>query len=188
MRFRRVGATEDREVAVRIISATHRDLGEAVAKERFRLDLYHRLDVFHLEVPPLRERPEDLRALASLFARETARKLGRNLSGISDAAAEVLADYHFPGNVRELKNVMERAVILETSDQVQPESIILRGGGVPARRSFFAVEAEGKRPPSMETVERRYMARVLEHAGGNKTRAAKLLGVSVPTLRKKLDG
>ena len=187
MRFRRVGGTRDREVDVRVVSATHRDLGEAVAEERFRLDLYHRLDVFHLEVPPLRERSEDLLPLANAFVQETARRLGRTMQGISEQACDLLRSYTFPGNIRELKNVMERAVILEQRDQVHASSILLRGGMTHAAESFFSFEGDPQHPPPLAEVERAYVAHVLALVDGNKTQAARVLGVSIPTLRKKLD-
>ena len=190
MRFRRVGGTEDRSVDVRVISATHRDLAAAVESRSFRLDLYHRLDVFHLVVPPLRERREDVLEIASQFMIETARRLGRPLDRISKEAADALLAYDFPGNVRELRNIIERAVILETGKELGRRSIVLgRSGGTPEVHEAFlriALGADGE-PPSLRDVEKEYVTRVLEHVGWNKTRAAKLLGVSFPTVQKKIQ-
>lgn len=189
MRFRRVGGTQDRVVDVRVVSATNRDLARAVQDGAFRLDLYHRLDVFHLHVPPLRERPEDVVELATQFTVTFARRLGRPARGISDAAAAALRRYSFPGNVRELKNVIERAVILERGDLLTPESLVLGGAAVVAAEDpFFVVHAppEGD-PPTLREVEKAYVARVLRHAESNKTRAAKLLGITFPTIAKKIQ-
>ncbi|MCB9636331.1 MAG: sigma-54-dependent Fis family transcriptional regulator [Sandaracinus sp.] len=190
MRFRRVGGTQDRAVDVRVISATHRDLSAAVASKQFRLDLYHRLDVFHLQVPPLRERHEDVLALATLFMEETARRLGRGVERISKEAADALVAYDFPGNVRELRNVIERAVILETSSELTTRSIVL-GGRAPGgedESAFLRVElGDDGEPPSLREVEAAYVTKVLEHAGWNKTRAAKILGVTFPTIQKKIQ-
>lgn len=190
MRFRRVGGTQDRAVDVRVISATHRDLVAAVDAREFRLDLYHRLDVFHLHVPPLRERREDVLEIASQFMQNTARRLGRTLEGISEEAAQALLAYDFPGNVRELRNIIERAVILEREPVLGRRSIVLgRSASLPEAQAAFlrvALKEDGE-PPTLRDVEKEYVTRVLEHAGWNKTRAAKLLGVSFPTVQKKIQ-
>ena len=191
MRFRRVGGTQDRAVDVRVISATHRDLEGAVAERAFRLDLFHRLDVFHLVVPPLRERPEDILDLTEQFMTVTARRLGRRIESISAEAKEALQSYAFPGNVRELRNVVERGVILEKTNELTLRSIVL-GRGMPASEAqgeaFLRVDArEDGELPSLREVERDYVARVLEHTGWNKTKAAKILGITFPTIQKKVQ-
>ena len=191
MRFRRVGGTHDRDVDVRVISATHRDLGAAVEEGSFRLDLFHRLDVFHLSLPPLRERPEDILDLAEQFMTQTSRRLGRTIEALSKPAIAALKSYPFPGNVRELRNVIERAVILEKGRELDIGSIILGPGGLLTSHDedlFLKVrlDADGN-PPSLRRLERDYVARVLEHAGRNKTRAAKILGVTFPTIQKKIQ-
>jgi two-component system response regulator AtoC len=190
MRFRRVGGTQDRSVDVRVISATHRDLGSAVQDKQFRLDLYHRLDVFHLVVPPLRERREDVLEIATQFMRETARRLRRSVEEIAPDAAEALLAYDFPGNVRELRNVVERGVILETGPRLSARSIVLGHHGAPAEahEAFLQVELgpDGE-PPALRDVEKAFVTKVLEHAGWNKTRAAKILGITFPTIQKKIQ-
>jgi two-component system, NtrC family, response regulator AtoC len=191
MRFRRVGGTHDRDVDVRVISATHRDLRSAVDHGGFRLDLFHRLDVFHLALPALRERPEDIVDLAEQFMTATARRLGRPIERLSEAAIAALRAYPFPGNVRELRNVIERAVILEKGKELGEGSIVLRQGEPGADRdddAFFRVRlGPDEEPPTLREVERDYVARVLEHVGRNKTRAAKTLGVTFPTIQKKIQ-
>ncbi|MBX3248923.1 MAG: sigma-54-dependent Fis family transcriptional regulator [Myxococcales bacterium] len=193
MRFRRVGGTHDRTVDVRVISATHRDLAAAVEDRTFRLDLYHRLDVFHLVLPALRERPEDILPLAQQFMTMTSRRLGRPLKTIAKDAADLLLAYPFPGNVRELRNVIERAVILEPSAQLTRASIVLGPHGStppvgPGIDAFLRVDLDDAgAPPSLREVEAAYVARVLAYAGWNKTRAAKLLGVTFPTIQKKIQ-
>ena len=194
MRFRRVGGTQDREVNVRVVSATHRDLEGAVRDRAFRLDLFHRLDVFHLIVPPLRERPEDILELTEQFMTVTARRLGRTIDGIAPEAAEALQAYAFPGNVRELRNVVERGVILEKGRQLTLRSIVL-GRGMPAAddsdargEPFLRIDVkEDGEPLTLREVERAYVARVLEHTGWNKTKAAKLLGITFPTIQRKVQ-
>src|SRR5690606_22055505 len=153
------------------ISATHRDFDGAVAERAFRLDLFHRLDDFHLVVPPLRERPEDILDLTGQFMTVTARRLGRRLESISAEAKEALQSYAFPGNVRELRNVVERGVILEKTNELTLRSIVL-GRGMPASEAqgeaFLRVDArEDGELPSLREVERDYVARVLEHTGWN---------------------
>ncbi len=170
-----------------MISATHRDLAAAVDAKTFRLDLYHRLDVFHLEVPPLRERLEDILPLAAGFVAATARRLGRRTMEIGPAAQALLSGYDYPGNVRELKNVVERAVILETGSTLSASSILLKGGARPQGDAFFRVDLdEDGMPPPLRDVDQAYVNHVLEFADGNKTQAARLLGVSFPTLQKRL--
>jgi two-component system response regulator AtoC len=191
MRFRRVGGVQDRSVDVRILSATNRDLAAAVESSAFRLDLFHRLAVFQLEVPPLRERPEDILELARELTASTAQRLGRPIEGIARGAEQALRRYAFPGNVRELKNVIERGVILERGRTLSEEALGLGARPASARpgeRAFFAVQIpEGGDPPPLREVERGYVERVLQHVERNKTRAAKVLGITFPTISKKIQ-
>jgi two-component system response regulator AtoC len=191
MRFRRVGGVQDRSVDVRILSATNRDLAAAVDAGGFRLDLYHRVAVFQLEMPPLRARPEDLVELARELTASTARRLGRPIEGLSGAAEQAIRRYPFPGNVRELRNLIERAVILERGRTLSEESLGLGARPTAPRsgeRPFFAVSVgEGGDPPTLREVERGYVERVLQHVDRNKTRAAKVLGVTFPTIAKKVQ-
>ena len=189
MRFRRVGGVQDREVDVRVLSATNRDLAGAVGTGEFRLDLYHRLDVFHLDVPPLRERGADLIPLAEGFVAEFARRLGRPAPRLTEEAAAQLRSYAFPGNVRELKNVIERAVIIERGPTLTPDSLVLGGPAGPAFAArFFAADlGEDGEPPTLKDIEKAYVERILKLAEGNKTRAARMLGVTFPTIAKKIQ-
>jgi two-component system, NtrC family, response regulator AtoC len=186
--FRRLGGTRDLKVSVRVIAATNKDLAAEVKKGTFRLDLYHRLDVFHLRVPPLRERRDDILPLASHFLAlfsNRMRKPGLTLSGETE---RVLRGYDYPGNVRELRNLIERAVILSSDKTIGPESIVISG---PTRdtlvSAFFSIEADEQgRPPTLEALEKAYVQRLLTFAQGNKTQVARLLGVSYPTVAKKI--
>ncbi len=197
MSFRRLGGTRDHKVDVRVVAATNKDLPGEVQAGRFRLDLYHRLDVFHLRLPPLRERREDILPLARFFLSRFALRAGKSMRKLSAEAEQILHRYSYPGNVRELRNLVERAVILETGAEVSAESIVITsgapagfGGGVErdGRGPFFAIDAgEGGTPPTLEELERAYIIRLLEHAGGNRTQVARLLGVSYPTVAKKIQ-
>jgi two-component system, NtrC family, response regulator AtoC len=188
--FRRVGGTRDLVVDVRIIAATNRNLEEEVAAGRFRLDLFHRLDVFHLSLPALRERREDIPQLAPWLLERIAHRLARAAPRLSPEAERVLVAYDYPGNVRELRNVLERALILETGPQISAASLVL---GKAARvapagaEPFFAVPlGDDGRPPTLADLEKRYVERLLVHAGWNRTQVARLLDVSYPTVAKKI--
>ncbi|HZL16286.1 MAG TPA: helix-turn-helix domain-containing protein, partial [Polyangia bacterium] len=164
-----------------------------VERGAFRLDLYHRLDVFHIRVPPLHERPEDILPLATHFLARFATRMRKPAARFAPETERLLLAYDYPGNVRELRNVIERAVILSTKDVIEPDSIVLSG---PSRAgtqasvsapSFFAMDLDpGGRPPDLEGLERAYIARLLVFAGGNRTAVARLLGVSYPTVAKKI--
>jgi DNA-binding NtrC family response regulator len=166
--FERVGGTTGIDADVRIIAATNMDLDAAVADGRFREDLFYRLNVFPLELPPLVDRPEDIEALAQHFISTTRLSL-------SDESLELLRGYGWPGNVRELRNVLERAVILSDGDVIEPDHLLLR----PVRPDSTS-HAEPQRivDVNLERNERRLIAEALERAQGNKTEAAKLLGIS----------
>ncbi|GAC1338987.1 MAG: sigma-54 dependent transcriptional regulator [Myxococcales bacterium] len=191
--FRRVGGTRDLAADVRIIAATNRNLEEEVAAGRFRLDLFHRLDVFRLTLPPLRERREDIPALARWLLDRIAQRLVRPSPRLSPEAVRVLETYDYPGNVRELRNVLERALILESGPQITPASLVL---GKPSRASaaesggpgapFFAVALREGRPPTLAQLEQLYLEKLLDHAGGNRAQVARLLDVSYPTVAKKI--
>jgi two-component system response regulator AtoC len=193
MTFRRLGGTRDLSVNVRVVAATNKELADEVERGAFRLDLYHRLDVFHIRVPPLHERPEDILPLATHFLARFATRMRKPASRFAPETERLLLAYDYPGNVRELRNVIERAVILSTKDVIEPDSIVLSG---PSRAgtqvatpapAFFALDLEpGGRPPDLEGLERAYIARLLTFAGGNRTAVARLLGVSYPTVAKKI--
>ena len=189
--FRRLGGTRDLGSDVRFVSATHRDLDASVAAGAFRLDLFHRLDVFHIHIPPLRERREDVLPLARFFLGELAARAGKGIRGLAPETERRLLAYPFPGNVRELRNVVERAVILESGELLSPESVLLRSEDHPpssaaapaAAASLAAGEGE---PPSLEEVEKAYLIQLLERAQGNRTQVARWMGVSYPTVMKKI--
>jgi len=186
--FRRVGGTRDLSADVRIIAATNRNLDEEVRAGRFRLDLFHRLDVFHLTLPPLRDRREDIPALAGWLLERIAQRLVKPVPSLSPEALRILAAYDYPGNVRELRNILERAVILETSGTITPDSLLLGSGRKRqlAADTFFSVGLADGQPPTLADLERLYIERLLEHAGGNRSQVARLLDVSYPTVAKKI--
>ena len=179
--FRRVGATASRGVDTRVVAATHRDLAELMKEGRFRADLYYRLSAFVLRVPPLRERREDIPALADHFVRVDAQRFGKRFRGASEAAARLLAGCRWPGNVRELKAVIQRAVLMHDAERLEPEHLPELESSEPVLPPI--VEA---RIPTLEQVELRYMRAVLERLGGNKLRAAEKLGITRQTLAKRL--
>jgi DNA-binding NtrC family response regulator len=192
MTFRRLGGTRDLSVSVRVVAATNKDLAVEVQRGAFRLDLYHRLDVFHVRVPPLRDRREDILPLATHFLARFAARQRKPAARFSPETERLLLGYDYPGNVRELRNLVERAVILSTGAVIEPAAIVISGPtrGAPASegpRPFFGVElGEGGQPPTLDDLERAYIARLLQLTGGNKTQVARLLGVSFPTVAKKI--
>jgi DNA-binding NtrC family response regulator len=189
MTFRRLGGTRDLKVDVRVIAATNKDLAAEVKRGAFRLDLYHRLDVFHLRLPPLRERRDDILPLARKFVGVFASRMKKQMMTLAPQTERILRAYDYPGNVRELKNLVERAVILSTGEVIGPESIVLSG---PTRDDheaggFFSVDLnESGQPPTLDNLEAQYIARLLIFAQGNRTQVARLLGVSYPTVAKKI--
>ena len=187
--FRRVGGTRDITADVRFIAATNRDLEKEVASGRFRLDLFHRLDVFHLTLPPLRERREDIPDLARWLLDRIAQRTRRPPLRLSEEAEQVLIAYDYPGNVRELRNILERAVILESGTTLTADHLALgkaRPPGSPAADFFTVPLLPDGRPPSLAEVERAYVERVLAHAKGNQSEASRILKISYPTVLKKI--
>jgi len=188
--FRRLGGTRDLTVSVRVLAATNKNLVDEVARGTFRLDLYHRLDVFHVKLPPLRERRDDIVPLAIHFLSIICARMGKPVLRLTPDAEATLRGYDYPGNVRELRNIVERAVILAGVDAIDRDSIMLRSAHrapPPAPSAFFSVEVPaGAAPPSLDDVERGYIARLLEFTGGNRTQVARILGVSYPTVAKKI--
>jgi two-component system response regulator PilR (NtrC family) len=188
--IRRVGGTNDRRVDVRILAATNRRLEEEVAAGRFREDLYYRLNVIQIAVPPLRERPEDVPLLVQHFVEKYARELGKEIGGASDEAMRRLLDHSYPGNVRELENVIERAVALSRGGTIEVDALppsLLRpaaDGGV--RQAVLPAEG-AKLEELVNEYERGLLLEALERAGGVKKRAAKLLGVSFRSFRYRLQ-
>jgi two-component system response regulator AtoC len=188
MRFRRLGAQREIEVSLRVVAATNRDVRK-IDSARFREDLYHRLAVFLVNIPPLSERREDIAELAEGFVRYFAGRVKKRITGISTEALRALSAYHFPGNVRELRNIIERAIILAQDGEITARDIILptRTGDRPQTNAFFAMAlGPDGAPPPAEVVERAYVARVLEHFNGKRVIAAQALGISYPTFLKRL--
>ncbi|MCX8059914.1 MAG: sigma 54-interacting transcriptional regulator, partial [Aquificaceae bacterium] len=167
--FERLGDTKTRRVNVRIICSTNRNLRELMKHGQFREDLYYRIGVVKLYLPPLRERKEDIPLLVNHFVEKYARKYARRVRGVSSEAMKVLLSHSFPGNVRELENIIERAVITCMGSLIKPEDL--------------QVDAE-REPVPQEEKER--ILKALEQAGGNKTLAAKMLGMHRTTLWRKL--
>jgi DNA-binding NtrC family response regulator len=180
-----VGATKAIPVDVRIISATNRDLEEEISRGAFRSDLYYRLNVIQLHLPPLRERREDIPVLAAHFLDELGAQRGPDrVPVLADETLEVLKRYDWPGNVRELENALERAAVVATGNTIDPQSLPDRVREAPRPR--LGTE-EVYQNPTMEVVERAYIQWVLQAEGGNKTRAAEVLGIDPSTLYRKLN-
>jgi two-component system response regulator HydG len=184
-KVRAVGGDREVEFDGRVVAATNRDLEEEVEEGRFREDLYYRINVVHLAVPPLRARGRDILLLAQAFVRRAAERSGRKVRGIAQSAAQKLLAYDWPGNVRELENCIERGVALTRFEEITAEDLPDKVRRYePHRTDESALDAE---LPSMEELERRHILRVLEHCGGNKTRAAKILGFDRRTLYRKAE-
>jgi len=198
-RLRRVGGSREIFLDVRVIGLTNRDLAGMVQRKEFRQDLFYRLNVFPLTVPPLRQRPEDILPLAQQFLTSMRPRFDKNIDGFSRDAENHLLSYAWPGNVRELKNVIERAMILESQDLIQPTSLILRPVGESPIAAGEALEPNigasqvdsgpadsgaGIRP--LEEMERELVAKAMRATGNNQTRAAELLGVTRDQLRYRL--
>jgi two-component system, NtrC family, response regulator PilR len=189
--FTAVGGTEERSVDVRFISATNKDLESEVMKERFREDLFFRLNVIHVNMPPLRERDGDLPVLAQYFLEKYSAEIGKNVKKISAYAMDLLKQYQFPGNVRELENIIERSVALETSNIVLPESLTLsnfqRERNRENRRRRDLTSEGINIDEILGEIEREYILKSLELAHGSKQKAASLLGITMRSLRYRLD-
>ena len=184
--FERVGGSEALEVDVRIIAATNRDLERAVSDGDFRRDLYFRLNVVEMEVPPLRKRPGDIVELADFFLHQFNQETGKPPRSFSDEASKQLQTYHWPGNVRELRNVVERAVLLTAHEIIGPQDLKLSAlasasdsGEIPAPVSPYV-------PQSLEDVERQHIEATLEACQWNKSRSATTLGIERSTLDRKI--
>jgi DNA-binding NtrC family response regulator len=187
--FRRVGGVQELRADVRVIAATNVNLEERVAEGRFRADLFFRLNVVRIVVPPLREHLEDVPILTAHFVARFNQEMKRQVKGVAPAAMELLKAYHWPGNVRELRNVIERAFILHAgADEIRPEHLTpeLRKATPGARRPEKMVPAVTGEGLVLDDVERKLIAEAMERASGNQSRAARLLGVSRDTLRYRL--
>jgi PAS domain S-box-containing protein len=185
--IRRLGGTADIQVDLRVIAATNQDLWNAIQQGRFRLDLYYRLNVIQIEVPPLREHREDILPLANHFIESYNLKFRRSVKGISPEAGQILTAHDWPGNIRELRNAIERAMVLEDSEWIRPSSLALGPGRLasaqPSEPPLVAGTAEGM---SLGEAERTMVLNALQRAGWNQTRAAALLSITRDTLRYKM--
>lgn len=189
---RRVGATDDTKVDVRLIAATNRNLEDMVAKGTFRQDLYYRLNVINIKTPSLRERREDVPLLAAHFLKKYNDKLGKNIGGISAEAMEILKKYDYPGNVRELENLIERTVALEGGATILPESLPPIVNTPTGRKMASSNEIEiGDDGIDLDKVvgqiEKELLIKAIHAAGGVKKRAAKLLHISFRSMRYRIE-
>jgi two-component system response regulator HydG len=182
--FERLGGTRTLQVDVRIVAATNQDVAEMVKEKRFREDLYYRLNVITVRVPPLRERPEDIRVLAQHYLRVYGAKNGRKLEGFTGEAIDRLEAYAWPGNVRELENLIERSVLLARKDRIDAEDLPEEVMGVKRPPRDAILELIGT---PLADIEQRLLDETLRITGGNKTQAAKLLGIDVRTVARKLE-
>ena len=175
--FRRVGGNKTLSVDVRVIAATNKDLPGMIKTGNFREDLYYRLNVINIAIPPLRERKEDIVELSRYFLKKYAKKLSKSIADFTAEALELLTGYQWPGNVRELENVIERAVILCESDTIGAEDL-----SIPSHAGVAEIGAN----PSLEVIEKTHILRVLKEAGNNQSKASQLLGIDRKTLYLKL--
>jgi DNA-binding NtrC family response regulator len=185
--FRRVGATGDMHVDVRVIAATNRDLDEHVRAGRFREDLFYRLNVLPVEMPPLRDRQDDVALLAQHFIETFSREFKRPVRGLGQAAEAALKSYGWPGNVRELRNLVERAVLLSEGDLLQPadfDSLDAARRRPSSSHGDFELPAQGV---NLEAVERSLVVQALERSNGNQTHAATLLGLHRDQIRYRIE-
>ncbi|MBN1274638.1 MAG: sigma-54-dependent Fis family transcriptional regulator [Candidatus Aminicenantes bacterium] len=183
--FTRLGGSKSLKVNIRVIAATNIDLAKATKEGRFRSDLFYRLNVVPIRVPPLRERREDILPLCLSFIRDLNQDLKRSYKGISQDAARILQEYSWPGNARELKNIIERIMSLHVSDEIQKEHLPLE-----MRETIRSDPTEkivsGDNFPSLKELENLYIQKVLMHTQNNKSRAAKILGIHLTSLHRKL--
>ncbi|WNZ59470.1 sigma-54 dependent transcriptional regulator [Myxococcus sp. MxC21-1] len=184
--FRRLGGTAELSSSARVVTATNRDLTKEVAEGRFREDLYFRLSVFRVDIPPLRERREDLLPLAQSLVAELGAELGRRTVSFSSAALARLERYPFPGNVRELRNVLERALVLEAGPELELASLEPQGTSGPPDVDPDAFVVSGA-PRPLQDVERLYVRHVLARLDGRRMEAARVLGLSYPTFLRRLE-
>lgn len=193
--FEPVGSTESRRVQVRVIAATNRDLYEEMEKQRFLSDLFYRLDVFSLHLPPLRQRGDDILLLASYFIQKFSTRYEKKIEGLTDAALNLIRNYHWPGNVRQLKNHIERSVIMCKESRIDvvdlPERIALIGAKKNAVTMGENIASMSLSPPEenlrLKDVEIALIKKALQHCKGNKSAAANLLGINRKSLYERIE-
>jgi two-component system response regulator PilR (NtrC family) len=187
--FRRIGGTDDIHVDVRIISATNQNLSDTVTTGSFREDLYYRLNVIPIHLPPLRERKEDITVLTKHFIEKYSKAFGKEIKTISAYALELLMQYPFPGNVRELENIIERSIALETSNIILPENLIMiketgeKGSFSMEEISDIGIDLNDE----LAKLEKWLIEKALEKANGSKSRAAELLKISYDSLHYRSE-
>jgi two-component system response regulator PilR (NtrC family) len=189
--FKRVGGTEDIRVDVRIIAATNKDLEQAVKEKRFREDLFYRLNVIQIKLPPLRDRKEDIQTLANHFLKKYSQELSKAISKISPEALQILLNYEYPGNVRELQNIIERAVALEGSEELTPHNLssylseqpLLKKGPIDIEIPNEGIDLE----KIVGDLERSLLLKALDRTKGIKKKAAELLHINFRSMRYRLE-
>ena len=174
--FRRLGGTKDIKVDMRIIAATNKDLANAVHNNSFRKDLYYRLNVMPITIPPLRERIEDIPLLAEFFITEIAENMAKKIKPLDREAVEALCSYMWPGNIRELRNVLERAMILCHGEVLTVQNLVLSAGSTEENAAAL----------TLKDVERLHIKAILSLAANNRTKAANILGIARSTLNEKI--
>ena len=182
--LRRVGGTRDIKVDLRIIAATNRPLETRVKDGQFREDLFYRLNVIPIHIPPLRERRDDIMPLARHFVLDANTRFHKSIKGFTPEAERLMANYQWPGNVREVRNLIERLVILGSSDSIEPQHLPVQFAA--QARQPVVTESSGDEPRTLAEVERAYIGQIMQRVESNKSKAAKILGISRQTLRKKL--
>lgn len=180
-RFRRLGGVQEKMVDARLIAASNRDLSKEVKAKRFREDLFYRLNVMPIYIPPLRELKEDIIPLADYFLNLICLKLGKKIGGFSPTAQQALLNYSWPGNIRELSNLVERSVILSSGSMIEPLDL-----GFSTTAKAAASGAPDSKMVSLEEIEKDHIQKVIEASGGNLSRAAEVLGITRSTLYSKI--
>lgn len=181
--FERIGGNETIKVDVRIIAATNKTLLEEIKRGKFREDLFYRLNVVEIHIPPLRERMEDVQALVEFFLQDFINKYNKPDLQISKTGMQALTSFNWPGNVRELRNVVERAVVLSRGPQIEPEDFPEK---IRQPSPMLGEATDQEHILTLQEMERMYVRKVLEYTGGNKLKAARLLNIDPKTLRSKL--
>jgi transcriptional regulator with PAS, ATPase and Fis domain len=176
--FIKAGDTKPTQVDVRIIAASNRNLEDEIEKGNFRADLYYRITVMKIELPSLRERKEDIKQLAEFFIEFYSQKLSKNISNISEGLFQKLESYNFPGNIRELRNIIERAVILSDGQTLSESSL---------PKEILHKANSNSQSLNLEDIEKTHILSVLDQTNGNKTKAAEVLGIGLTTLYRKLQ-
>ena len=182
--FKRVGGSADVRVDVRVIAATNRDLEDAVKQGRFREDLYYRLNVMQIVLPPLRERVSDVPLLADYYIDVFNREFRKNIRGASPEVLELLKRYRWPGNVRELRNAIERAMLLADGSWLTPDLLPVAAGTASPVRATMVLPDDGV---NLESLERELVVQALKRTGGNQTKAATLLGLNRDQIRYRIE-